>query len=246
MYRIRRKRKLNILIYITKVKIKFLKIASTSSEPEVSNSGTSLVAHWIRIDWPMQGTQVQSLLREDPTCHRATKLMHYNYRGRSAYLKPMTATREACNRPWRVAPAHHNYREPVQSNKDPTQAIKQIKSFKCCKGSFIFFSVPTSTTPKLPQCRFLFLLCNLLCLPASVFYLGPQDQSTSHMDHKAIHPRAQLRSWTILPKPSLTANKFQILWLWPSEPRIFFLPYLLYQDTSFQSEFKAHCNSSYN
>ena len=226
MYRIGRKRKLNILIYITKVKIKFLKIPSTLSEPEVSNSGTSLVAHRIRIYWPVQGTRVQSLVGEDPTCHRATKPMHYNYWGRSGHLEPMTATREACTPQWRVAPTHRNYRKPVQSNKDPRQAIKQIKSFKCCKCSFISFAVRISTTPKLPQCRFLFLLCSLLCLPASVFYLGLHCQSTSHMDHKAIHPRAQLRSWTILPRPSLSANKFQILWLWPSEPRIFFLPYL--------------------
>ena len=104
----------------------------------------------------MQGTQVPSLLREDPTCHKATKPVHYIYWGKSAYLKPMTAAREACPPQWRAAPAQHNYRKPVQSNKDPTQAIKHIKSFKCCKGSFIFFSVPTSTTPKLPQCRIYF------------------------------------------------------------------------------------------
>ena len=30
--------------------------------------GTSLVAQWLRIHLPMQGTQVQSLVREDPTC----------------------------------------------------------------------------------------------------------------------------------------------------------------------------------
>ena len=34
--------------------------------------GTSLVAQWIRIHLPMQGTQVPALVREDPTCRRAT------------------------------------------------------------------------------------------------------------------------------------------------------------------------------
>jgi len=30
--------------------------------------GTSLVAQWLRIYLPMQGTQVRSLVQEDPTC----------------------------------------------------------------------------------------------------------------------------------------------------------------------------------
>ena len=41
--------------------------------------GTSLVVQWLRICLPMQGTQVQSLVQEDPTCHRATKPVHHNY-----------------------------------------------------------------------------------------------------------------------------------------------------------------------
>ena len=35
--------------------------------------GTSLVAQWLRIRLPVQGTWVQFLVREDPTCRRATK-----------------------------------------------------------------------------------------------------------------------------------------------------------------------------
>ena len=41
--------------------------------------GTSLVAQWLRIRLPMQGTRIRSLLREDPTCHGATKPMRHNY-----------------------------------------------------------------------------------------------------------------------------------------------------------------------
>ena len=37
------------------------------------------VAQWIRIRQPVQGTQVQSLDQEDPTCHRATKPMNHSY-----------------------------------------------------------------------------------------------------------------------------------------------------------------------
>ena len=39
----------------------------------------SLVAQWLRICLLMQGTRVQSLVQEDPTCHGATKPVHHNY-----------------------------------------------------------------------------------------------------------------------------------------------------------------------
>ena len=39
----------------------------------------SLVAQWLRIRVPMQGTRVGALVREDPTCRRATKPVHHNY-----------------------------------------------------------------------------------------------------------------------------------------------------------------------
>ena len=39
----------------------------------------SLVAQWLRIRLPMQGTQVRALVREDPTCHGATKPVRHNY-----------------------------------------------------------------------------------------------------------------------------------------------------------------------
>ena len=41
--------------------------------------GTSLVAQWLRIHLPMQGTWVRALVREDPTFHGATKPMCPNY-----------------------------------------------------------------------------------------------------------------------------------------------------------------------
>ena len=48
---------------------------------------TSLVAQWIRICLPVQGTWVQSLVWEDSTCRRATKPMHA--------LEPVLYKREA-------------------------------------------------------------------------------------------------------------------------------------------------------
>ena len=41
--------------------------------------GTSLVVQWLRNHLSMQGTRVQALVQEDPTCHRATKAMRHNY-----------------------------------------------------------------------------------------------------------------------------------------------------------------------
>ena len=39
----------------------------------------SLVAQWLRVRLPMQGTRVRALVREDPTCRGATKPMCHNY-----------------------------------------------------------------------------------------------------------------------------------------------------------------------
>ena len=41
--------------------------------------GASLVAQGLRISLPVQGTQVEALVREDPTCRRATKPVCHNY-----------------------------------------------------------------------------------------------------------------------------------------------------------------------
>ena len=39
----------------------------------------TLVAQWSRIRLPVQGTRVQSLVREDPTCCGATKPVRHDY-----------------------------------------------------------------------------------------------------------------------------------------------------------------------
>ncbi|KAJ8779538.1 hypothetical protein J1605_012422, partial [Eschrichtius robustus] len=46
---------------------------------EAAIKRTSLVAQWLRIRLPMQGTRVRALVREDPTCRGATKPMRHNY-----------------------------------------------------------------------------------------------------------------------------------------------------------------------
>ena len=41
---------------------------------------TSLVVQWLRIHLAMQGTRVQFLMQEDPTCCGANKPMCHNYK----------------------------------------------------------------------------------------------------------------------------------------------------------------------
>ena len=44
-----------------------------------SISGASLVAQWLRVCLPMQGTRVRALVWEDPTCHGTTGPVSHNY-----------------------------------------------------------------------------------------------------------------------------------------------------------------------
>ena len=44
-----------------------------------SQAGASLVAQWLRICLPMQGTRVRALVWEDPTCRGAAGPVSHNY-----------------------------------------------------------------------------------------------------------------------------------------------------------------------
>ena len=62
--------------------VKSTKIDAYTSANENANkkaTRASLVAQWLRICLPMQGTRVQALVREDSTCHGATKSVGHNY-----------------------------------------------------------------------------------------------------------------------------------------------------------------------
>ena len=74
----------------------------------LKNWGTSLVVHSLRICLPMQGTEAQSLSREDPTCHGATKSEHHNS------WSPCTLQSMLCNKRSHRSekPIHHNWRSP--------------------------------------------------------------------------------------------------------------------------------------
>ena len=56
-------------------------IFSEHKHYEIRNQlqGASLVAQWLRICLPMQGTRVRALVWEDPTCHGATGPVSHHY-----------------------------------------------------------------------------------------------------------------------------------------------------------------------
>ena len=71
----------------------------------------SLVAQWLRIRLPMQATGVRAFVREDPTCHRATKPVRHDYW--ACALEP-TSHNYWAHEPQLLKPAHL---EPVLCNK---------------------------------------------------------------------------------------------------------------------------------
>ena len=83
--------------------------------------GASLVVQWLGICLSMQGTRVQALVWEDPTCHGTTKPVSHNYWACLRVWSLCSATREACTPRWRVAHARRNWRKPSHRNEDPTQ-----------------------------------------------------------------------------------------------------------------------------
>ena len=90
-----------------------------------STFGASLVAQWLRIRLPMQGTWVRALVWEDPTCRRAARPVSHNYwacaSGTCAPQWERPRQWEARAPRWRVAPARRNWRKPSHRNEDPSQ-----------------------------------------------------------------------------------------------------------------------------
>ena len=88
-------------------------------------SRASLVAQWLGVRLPMQGTRVRALVREDPTCHGATKPVCHNY-GTCA-LEPVSHDYRACEpqllKPPCLAPVlcnkrSHRNEKPVHRNEE--------------------------------------------------------------------------------------------------------------------------------
>ena len=90
----------------------------------------SLVAQWLGICLPMQGTRVRALVWEDPTCRRATKPVSHNYwacaSGACAPQRERPRQWEARAPRWRVAPARWKL-EKVLVKKWRPNTVKEKK-----------------------------------------------------------------------------------------------------------------------
>ena len=95
-----------------------------------SHDGASLVAQWLRVRLPMQGTRVRALVWEDPTCRGATGPVSHSYwvcaSGACAPQQERPRQWEARAPRWRVAPACRNWRKPSHRNEDPTQPKNEL------------------------------------------------------------------------------------------------------------------------
>ena len=96
----------------------------------------SLVEQWIRIHLPMHGTRARSLVREDSTCHIATKPIPQNYGAgelqllEPARLEPVLHSwrrhrDEPPHRSWRGAPLAATREKPVEQQRPSTVKNKQ-------------------------------------------------------------------------------------------------------------------------
>ena len=109
--------------------------------------GTSLVAQWLRIRLPMQGTWVWALVQEDPTCHGATTPMHHSYWACALepvshnywarvlqLLKTVRLESMLCNKRSHCSekPTYHNEEQPplTATRESPRAATKTQRSQK--------------------------------------------------------------------------------------------------------------------
>ena len=116
--------KTTMTYYLTPVRMAIIK----------KSTGTSLVAQWLTIRLPTQGTRVRSLVREDPTCRRATKPVHHNY--------------WACT----LEPASHNHWAHVPQLLKPT-CLEPMLCTSTTRKATATRSLRTTTksSPRLPQ-----------------------------------------------------------------------------------------------
>ena len=87
--------------------------------------GASLVAQWLRVCLPRQGTRVRALVWEDLTCRGEAGPVSHNYwacaSGACAPQQERPRWWGARAPRWGVSPTCHNWRKPSHRNEDPTQ-----------------------------------------------------------------------------------------------------------------------------
>ena len=91
-----------------------------------NGDGASLVAQWLRICLPMQGTRVRALVWEDPTCRGATRSVSHNYwacaSGACAPQQERPRQWEARAPRWRVVPHLPQLEKALAQKRRPNTA----------------------------------------------------------------------------------------------------------------------------
>ena len=133
--------------------------------------GASLVAQWLRICLPMQGTWVRALVWEDSTCRGATGPVSHNYwacaSGACALQqeRPHSERPTHCNEEW---PPLATTRESPHTEMKTQHSHKKKKDCFCCITkwiSYIYTYIPISP----PSCT---------SLPPSLSHPSRWTQST--------------------------------------------------------------------
>ena len=92
---------------------------------KIKPTWASLVAQWLRVCLPMQGTRVRALVWEDPTCRGATRPVGHSCwacaSGACALQQERPWQWEARAPRWRVVPARCKSKKPSHRNEDPMQ-----------------------------------------------------------------------------------------------------------------------------
>ena len=97
---------------------------------KIRMAGASLVAQWLRVCLPMQGTQVRALVWEDPTCRGAAGPVSHNSwacaSGACALQQERPRQWEARAPRWRVAPTHRQLEKAHTQKQRPNTAINKL------------------------------------------------------------------------------------------------------------------------
>ena len=109
-------------------------IKKKKTNTSIKIRGAFLVAQWLRVCLPMQGTRVRALVWEDPTCPGATKPVSHNY---WACASGACAPQRERPRQWEArAPRWRGLRSPqlekalTQKRRPSTAKINKLKKKK--------------------------------------------------------------------------------------------------------------------
>ena len=155
----------------------------------------------------MQGTWVQSLVREDSTCLGATKPIHCNHWARVPTARALQQEKPVYH-DWRVTPSGHNWRKPGSSKEDPAKPKpKRTKD--------------TGNERREINAPWLFCLLSHICPMGSLF--SPEAQAPPQHPLRSSNSQVDTLKLTQLchlpaTSPVTLSSQVRRLWQCPSSP----------------------------